>query len=256
MGRTETQAWQGKVLLRLGVAAFVGRAGDNRLHRHYAVQIVISSDAFAQLQSDAGVVATAKVLGCPANVAHRLVPSRRPVAIIYLEPTTTFGRIAQQQIRARSINGSGDAARLFTRIEAAVEDDSGEGVLAVLRDVLQVAGPRPVHPADPRVLRIMESAAFPSLPPSLAEAAALASLSPSRFSHLFAGEMDIAYRAFLKWRKLMLALLSIAKGADLTRAAHDAGFADSAHFSRTFVSMFGLPPRQALAGLRFPIGSH
>lgn len=255
MRKTEAQAWQGKVLLRLGVAAFVGHAGDNRLHRHYAVQIVFSSADFAQLQDDAGILATAKVLGCPANVAHRLVPSRQPVAIIYLEPTTTFGRIAQQQIRDRSINRSRDASQLFARVEAAVAGDSGEGILAVLRDVLQVAGPRLVHPADPRVLRLMESAAFPSVPPSLSEAASQASLSPSRFSHLFADEMDIAYRAFLKWRKLMLALRSIANGADLTRAAHDAGFADSAHFSRTFVSMFGLPPRQAIAGMRFSSGS-
>ena len=33
----------------------------------------------------------------------------------------------------------------------------------------------------------------------------------------------------------------VAKGKSLTTAAHEAGFADSAHFSRTFKRMFGIP---------------
>ena len=33
----------------------------------------------------------------------------------------------------------------------------------------------------------------------------------------------------------------MATGDSLTAAAHDAGFADSAHFSRTFLRMFGIP---------------
>ena len=33
----------------------------------------------------------------------------------------------------------------------------------------------------------------------------------------------------------------LAGGRSLTEAAHEAGFADSAHFSRTFRRMFGLP---------------
>ena len=34
----------------------------------------------------------------------------------------------------------------------------------------------------------------------------------------------------------------IAGGSPLTRAAHEAGFSDSAHLSRTFRRMFGVAP--------------
>lgn len=39
----------------------------------------------------------------------------------------------------------------------------------------------------------------------------------------------------------MRAVEQLAGGKRLTEAAHHAGFADSAHFSRTFQRMFGLP---------------
>ena len=42
------------------------------------------------------------------------------------------------------------------------------------------------------------------------------------------------------------AVEAIAAGVSLTEAAHEAGFADSAHFSRTFRRMFGV----AAAALR------
>lgn len=84
------------------------------------------------------------------------------------------------------------------------------------------------------------------MPPSLVQAAQQIAVSPSRFSHLFSAEMGIAYRAFRKWRKLLATLESVANGAKLTAAAHDGGFADSAHFSRTFKDTFGLTPTEAL----------
>ena len=40
----------------------------------------------------------------------------------------------------------------------------------------------------------------------------------------------------------------MADGASLTEAAHEAGFADSAHFSRTFRRMFGLAPSSLRIG--------
>ena len=71
-------------------------------------------------------------------------------------------------------------------------------------------------------------------------AAVIACLSESRFSHLFVEEIGLPFRTFVLWRRMMLAVNSVASGASLTSAAHEAGFADSAHFSRTFLRMFGV----------------
>lgn len=76
---------------------------------------------------------------------------------------------------------------------------------------------------------------------TLPQAAGIAFLSESRFSHLFVEEVGLPFRTYLLWRRMSRAVSFLSAGHRLTEAAHAAGFADSAHFSRTFLRMFGLP---------------
>jgi AraC family transcriptional regulator len=66
-------------------------------------------------------------------------------------------------------------------------------------------------------------------------------LSPSRASHLFVEETGLPFRTYVLWLRLVRATDAHAGGLSLTQAAQDAGFADSAHLSRTFRRMFGIP---------------
>lgn len=68
------------------------------------------------------------------------------------------------------------------------------------------------------------------------------SLSESRLQHLFKKEVGIPIRRYMLWRKLKHVVYGVTKGQSLTDAAHESGFSDSAHFSRTFRSMFGISP--------------
>ena len=76
-------------------------------------------------------------------------------------------------------------------------------------------------------------------PVSLADAAELSGLSKARVRHLFVEQTGLPFRTYLLWLRLMKGLEAFAGGASLTDSALDAGFADSAHFSRTFRRMFG-----------------
>ena len=51
----------------------------------------------------------------------------------------------------------------------------------------------------------------------------------------------LAFKTYMVWRRLFRALEAYAEGSTLTEAAHHAGFADSAHFSRVFRRYFGMP---------------
>jgi AraC-like DNA-binding protein len=75
---------------------------------------------------------------------------------------------------------------------------------------------------------------------SLDEIAASVRLSPGRTRHLFVQETGLPFRTFVLWLRLTRALELFAGGTSLTDAAHGAGFADSAHLSRTFRRMFGI----------------
>jgi AraC-like DNA-binding protein len=83
-------------------------------------------------------------------------------------------------------------------------------------------------------------------PVSLADLAGLGGLSAGRLRHLFVEQTGLPFKTYVLWLRLMKALEVAAAGESLTNAAHAAGFADSAHFSRTFRRMFGIAP----AGLR------
>jgi AraC-like DNA-binding protein len=72
----------------------------------------------------------------------------------------------------------------------------------------------------------------------------LAGLSESRLIHLFKKETGITIRKFILWSRTQKAISDMMAGSSIKQAAHAAGFTDSAHFNRTFVSMFGFPPSQ------------
>ena len=76
----------------------------------------------------------------------------------------------------------------------------------------------------------------------LSAMAAAVHLSPDRFRHLFMQETGVSFRAYLLWQRLECSLAAYVEGETLTEAAHTGGFADSAHFSRTFRKMFGIAP--------------
>jgi AraC-like DNA-binding protein len=81
-----------------------------------------------------------------------------------------------------------------------------------------------------------------SAPITLEQVAAVAYLSPDRFRHLFAEEVGMGLRQYVLWRRFISVWEHRMNGASLSTAAHAAGFADSAHLTRTSRSMIGIPP--------------
>jgi len=72
-------------------------------------------------------------------------------------------------------------------------------------------------------------------------------LSAPRLAQLFKQITGISIRRFTLWHRINIAALSCAQGATMTEAAIEAGFADYAHFSRTFSEMGGLKPSDMLS---------
>lgn len=109
---------------------------------------------------------------------------------------------------------------------------------------------------DPRwtnVLAWLEQALEASV--RVEDAAEVVGLSPSRFMHWFAEASGLSFRAYVRWLRLQRAVRTLSDGSTLTEAAHLAGFADSAHLTRTFVATFGVPPAP-LRGARIVCADH
>jgi AraC-like DNA-binding protein len=98
--------------------------------------------------------------------------------------------------------------------------------------------PKRAHPKVQQVLAYLRQ--LPLKKVSIKEIAATVYLSESRIIHLFKEETGIPIRRYLLWLRLIEALKAIFKGVSFTVAAHETGFSDAAHLSRTFKQMFGL----------------
>ncbi len=82
------------------------------------------------------------------------------------------------------------------------------------------------------------------------ELAQAAALSVSQLERLFSGRLGLSVRRMVLWQRLRVALGEALAGASLTEAAMAAGFADSAHLSRSLRQQFGIRASEALRHLR------
>jgi AraC-like DNA-binding protein len=71
----------------------------------------------------------------------------------------------------------------------------------------------------------------------------------TRALRCFKAATGLTFRRFKLWSALQHAAVRMAERELVRTAAMDAGFADTAHLSRAFSSMFGLCPSVAIAGL-------
>jgi AraC-like DNA-binding protein len=68
--------------------------------------------------------------------------------------------------------------------------------------------------------------------------------------HLFKEEIGMTVRAFCAWKRARCVLPSMTGPCNLTQLALEAGYPDSTHFSHSIRRIFGLRPRDILAGSR------
>lgn len=239
----------GHVYFWQGGSLWIGTGmGRTDWHDHHAHQISFSLGGTFQFRAHA-TQAWQDYVGSvvPSHQKHQFECDGQ-IAHVFIEPETVEGRA----LRAR-FTGSG--------ITALAEPEC-RGTIAMLIDALQrsagidetisvartavaalVRASSPDAAVDARVIRVIEYLrSRVRHPSSLADAAAVAALSPGRFRHVFVEETGTSFRAYVLWLRLHAAIETAMAGESWTTAAHEAGFADSAHLTRTFKRMFGINP--------------
>lgn len=241
--RGDFVAWQ-------GVCGFIG-AGHGPSpapHSHYAIQLVIGIPSGLRVQFGRhGEWQSCAAALVPSKATHTIdVNGCEMSAVLFVEPETPQGRAlaARLQGRLELLDADGVAPAGRRLEEAWRVQASYDAVRAVCMQLVQdLSGTVHREPTDARVLAAIEyirQRVDQSV--SLPEVASAACLSPDRFRHLFVEETGMPLRTYVVWRRLLHVWTLLAAGETLSGAAHGAGFADSAHLSRTARTMFGLPP--------------
>jgi transcriptional regulator GlxA family with amidase domain len=170
-------------------------------------------------------------------------------AILFVEPESRAGRalvaatFAGGDLQALPPARFNSLARQLAAL-AETPPPEADALARIGRDLVEgLAGAAPGGPLDPRIQAVIRwVAARPDQPAALADAARVAGLSESRLSHLFVEQTGLSFKTYLLWIRLTHAVGLMTEGLSLTAVAHEAGFSDSAHFSRTFRRMFGIAP--------------
>jgi AraC-like DNA-binding protein len=218
--------------------------GASPIHAHHAIQITIALSGTLML-ADERIELAARCLAVAADAPHR-IESRGVLGFVFVEPESPLGRILSARLFADGRLAAIEDGHFLEALQAlsgAFDGLSRDDLLVMAERALAFLVPLPAAATpDARIDRIIERATMhPDRPLTETAAAAGVYLSPERLRHLFVEETGLAFKTYLLWRRLVRALDHYATGASLTEAAHAAGFADSAHFSRAFKRTFGLP---------------
>ena len=227
----------------------MGYASDSSLHAHHAIQVCVAADGpFRLRKGTSGEWASYDIGIIPSDFEHALDGGEARVALLYVDPETAEGR--QLAIVYGELCRPALTADCIALLRSRIADDRAAeatlGDAASLRDAILGAMLPPTAPRrriDARVALVLDRLRNTAAGAVCAtDLAAGVSLSVGRFAHLFRDNTGVPVRRYLLWLRLVEALRLMASATSLTEVAHGAGFADSAHLTRTFRRMFGLAP--------------
>lgn len=246
VGRGRILMWEGGSLwLMEALPAAGGNTSSTDFHAHHAVQLTFSLGGRFQLKTRHHSVSSNCVVAADASHVLQAVGAG---ALVFVEPESRAGRAIAHSLLGKARLAAvpdGLVDDLIAELKRAYGDAgaSNEFLIGIGRSIVaRLAGLAEPELPDPRVQNLIAQAGSRlDRPMTLAAAAKSVALSPGRARHLFVEQTGLPFRTYLLWLRLMKAVAVYAGGGSLTEAAHQAGFADSAHFSRTFRRMFGLP---------------
>jgi AraC family transcriptional regulator len=237
--------WEGGSLWVFDVPAGAEAPSRTDVHAHHAFQLTFSLGGDFSFFHDDGVVTGPSAIVAP-DVSHAFEAAGL-VAHLFIEPESRAGRtltivLAGARIASMSAARAADAPDLIRT--AFYDPADARGALREVGKLIsdRIAGHARAAEPDRRIRQIIKWASE-NLDGAIAinEAAQGVGLSPSRASHLFVEETGLPFRTYVLWLRVVRAVDAHIAGMNLTQAAQAAGFADSAHMSRTFKRMFGLP---------------
>ncbi len=226
---------------------FAGIFQHNALHRHYAIQISIATNKCIIISDGKNNEQYYESCIIRNNEPHRLA-CNEPHITLLINPTSPAGHYLNQLFSNLHIASFSHPIahdiknRLNNFISGSISFETLAGIIKNLLEQADCLCMEENHFGDMRIKKAilyLESHYERVIP--LAEAADQVHLSPTRFLHLFKQTTGITYRRFLLWNKLSKSFHYL-KEHGVTLTAHEFGFTDGAHYSRTFKENFGFSP--------------
>jgi AraC family transcriptional regulator len=238
----------GRIIFWRGGSLWIGHAGEETgFHEHHAIQVTLAlSGDTVRFRSPGQPWDSYAAAIVAAHQTHAFEARGGLVAMVFAEPESVEGRALRERYPdgVSALDAEVLAEQLAQLATLYAQDAADEELAACARAVttrLSSIHPSSARPLDRRIARaidILRERLAETV--TMTEIAGAVHLSPERFRHLFLQETGIRFRPYVLWLRLEVAVALYGAGSSLTEASHTGGFADSAHFSRTFKRMFGV----------------
>lgn len=230
----ETCATASTLWVSPATAIYLGRALGLAPHSTSVHCLVLGVDAPLTVRADGVGELTARSVLVPPRLIHQVV-AEPDTRILFCYNDVNRSRVAGVLERMSEQNGlfgvRHRAEERLVQLCGAADPDGAE--------ILRTAFGSPDGALDARIARTVDRL-LRDPTRGAEELAETEALSRSHFLRLFGSETGTSFRRYRLWARMLCAARAIADGADLTRAAVDAGFSSPSHFSDSFLRMFGL----------------
>jgi AraC-like DNA-binding protein len=250
MAESETYP-AGELFLSPGLVLFLGRHVSTAPHRHFTASVTVSLEGPIRFRTaESEPWCETQGFAARSNAALECDTGSELVVNFQLDPekgdVTALEALdfADREIAPLPESMVGPLVEELKRL-CAGPPFKGKGH-ALRRAVLNAICDHPRRPRmfDPRIARVLarlKDSVSDSIVSS-AELAAEVDLSEGRLIHLFAEQLGVPLRRYVLALRLRRILFFLSVGQNLTDAAQEAGFCDSAHLTRVYREMYGLPP--------------
>lgn len=247
-----------RIYLWEGIYLYIGKSTPVLRHASHALEIGISLDQPFRMRDDLGQWQEARAL--------MIAPDREHECLITIEGRWVHIGIESESSLARELRDRFMQHQSFVFLthsaldefitglqqpgtDQAAQDDAASllnGFMSgLLNKRVELIGPsREIDLRIKKIINILKE--LPESNPSLQQLADQVGLSEGRLVHLFKQQLGIPIGSYILWIRVNQAIREMTASISLTQAAHNAGFADSAHFSRTFMRIFGTRPSEIL----------
>jgi AraC-like DNA-binding protein len=230
-----------------------GTFGDLEIHHHPAVQVGVGLTGPLTVRTDGATPRSGHVVVIASGAGHavRSEPTDLTLAL-YLTPHTWPG--APLHALSRSESGDGiwipaDHRALARAVADALDADPELAAATLIDRLCGDPGQQPgLHPQLRQAMDLIYSGTTESV--DLASIAHEVAVSPDYLGRLCRQQTGVSFSAATRWARLLSGLKHLARGEQVTDAAHLAGFADGSHANRVCREMTGAPPSAIARALR------
>jgi AraC-like DNA-binding protein len=224
-----------------------------KAHRHHCIQLVMALNGTLSIRRGTG----SRWLRCGAalvrpDAPHEVDARNTTVLIAFVDAHSDWGSALNERIE-KDIFPVHENQVFRWRHRLGLPLNQRRVDRWARLELLRARRPARIHPRVQRVMKYLRERIGVVDDFSLKSLSGMSGLSPTRFMHVFTESVGVPLRPYILWLRLQRACCDLMAGHTVTESAHNAGFSDAAHLTRTFRRMLGVSPAEL--GLRKRVSS-